>query len=52
LHPLLQAAWVKSGIMQNRAFEKLSDIQKEKVISELHTHWSNPKSEIVKRMNS
>ena len=33
-------------------FEKLSNTQKEKVITELHTRWSNPKSEIVKRMNS
>ena len=33
-------------------FEQLSDEQKEKVIEELHKRWSNPDSEIVKRMNS
>ena len=33
-------------------FEQLSDEQKENVIEELHKRWSNPDSEIVKRMNS
>jgi len=33
-------------------FEQLPDKQKENVIEELHNRWSNPASEIVKRMNS
>ena len=33
-------------------FEQLPDEQKETVIEELHKRWSNPDSEIVKRMNS
>jgi len=33
-------------------FEQLPDKQKENVIEKLHNRWSNPKSEIVKRMNS
>ena len=33
-------------------FEQLPDEQKENVIEELHKRWSNPDSEIVKRMNS
>jgi tRNA1(Val) A37 N6-methylase TrmN6 len=39
-------------VMQNRDFETLNDSQKEQVIAELHKLWSNPNSEIVKRMNS
>jgi len=39
-------------VMQNREFDQLSDDQKEKVIKQLHTKWSDPQSEIVKRMNS
>ncbi|MEA2039946.1 MAG: N-6 DNA methylase [Thermodesulfobacteriota bacterium] len=33
-------------------FEQLPDEQKENVIKELNKRWSNPDSEIVKRMNS
>ena len=33
-------------------FEQLPDKRKEAVIEELHKRWSNPASEIVKRMNS
>ena len=33
-------------------FEQLPDEQKENIIEELHKRWSNPASEIVKRMNS
>jgi len=33
-------------------FEQLPDEQKENVIEKLHKLWSNPDSEIVKRMNS
>jgi type I restriction-modification system DNA methylase subunit len=33
-------------------FEQLPDEQKENIIEELHKRWSNPDSEIVKRMNS
>jgi hypothetical protein len=33
-------------------FEQLPDGQKENVIEELHNRWSNPGSEIVKRMHS
>lgn len=39
-------------VMQGKEFETLNDAQKEKVIAELHTRWSDPDSEIVKRMNS
>ena len=39
-------------VMQNREFRALSDIQKEQVVTELHKHWIDPESEIVKRMNS
>jgi hypothetical protein len=33
-------------------FEQLPDEQKENVMEKLHKRWSNPASEIVKRMNS
>jgi hypothetical protein len=33
-------------------FEQLPDEQKENIIEKLHKRWSNPASEIVKRMNS
>ena len=39
-------------VMQCKEFETLSDIQKEQVVTELHNRWSDPHSEIVKRMNS
>ena len=39
-------------VMQDKEFETLTNTQKKQVISELHTRWSNPSSEIVKRMNS
>jgi len=38
--------------MQNRKFNQLTDKQKEKVIKKLHVKWTDPESEIVKRMNS
>ncbi|MCK4518093.1 hypothetical protein KAT92_04910, partial [Candidatus Babeliales bacterium] len=40
------------AVIQNRDFNQLTDDQKEKVIKQLHTKWTDPKSEIVKRMNS
>ena len=39
-------------VMQGKEFETLNDAQKEQVITELHNRWSDPGSEIVKRMNS
>ena len=39
-------------VMQGKAFEALRDTQKEQVITELHNRWSDPNTEIVKRMNS
>jgi hypothetical protein len=39
-------------IMQDNEFETLNDAQKEQVLTELQTRWSDPNSEIVKRMNS
>lgn len=39
-------------VMQNKTFDQLSNDQKEKVIKQLHTKWTDPKNEIVKRMNS
>jgi len=39
-------------VMQDKEFETLNDTQKEQVITELHTRWSDPDSEFVKRMNS
>jgi hypothetical protein len=39
-------------VMQDREFDQLTDHQKEKVIDDLHARWTNPRSEIVKRMNS
>ncbi len=39
-------------VLSNDDFEQLPDDQKENVIEELHNRWSNPDSEIVKRMNS
>lgn len=39
-------------VMQGKEFETLNDTQKEQVITELHNRWSDPDSEIVKRMNS
>jgi hypothetical protein len=39
-------------VMQNRDFAQLTNNQKEKAIEQLHAKWSDPKSEIVKRMNS
>ncbi|MCD4719441.1 MAG: hypothetical protein K8S13_06225 [Desulfobacula sp.] len=38
--------------IQDKEFETLNDTQKEQVITELHTRWSDPNSEIFKRMNS
>ena len=39
-------------VMQNMRFETLNNTQKEQIVTELHTRWSDPSSEIVKRMNS
>ena len=39
-------------IMQGKEFETLNDSKKERVIAEFHKRWSDPNSEIVKRMNS
>ncbi|MBF0452314.1 MAG: hypothetical protein HQK75_16550 [Candidatus Magnetomorum sp.] len=39
-------------VMQGREFEKLTDDQKKKVIDQLHTRWTDPENEIVKRMKS
>ena len=36
--------------MQGRKFDSLSDAEKEKIIVQLHTTWSNPENEVVKRM--
>jgi len=38
-------------VMQGKEFEFLSNTQKGQVITELHTRWSDPSCEIVKRMN-
>ncbi|MDL1978502.1 MAG: hypothetical protein LWX52_10495 [Deltaproteobacteria bacterium] len=35
-----------------REFNQLTDDQKKKVINQLYARWTDPKSEIVKRMNS
>ena len=40
------------GVLGEDDFEQLPDDQKENVIEKLHKRWSNPDSEIVKRMNS
>lgn len=39
-------------VMPGKSFEALNDTQKQQIITELHTRWSDPNSEIVKRMNS
>jgi len=39
-------------VLGDNDFEQLPDEQKENVIEELHKRWSNPASEIIKRMNS
>ena len=39
-------------VLQDKEFESLNDTQKEQVITELHTRWSDPDRKIVKRMNS
>ena len=39
-------------VMQGREFDQLTDDQKEKIINRLHARWTDPKSQIVKRMNS
>ncbi|WP_435549753.1 Eco57I restriction-modification methylase domain-containing protein [Desulfobacterium sp. N47] len=39
-------------VMQGREFGQLTDDQKEKVINQLHDKWTDPESEIVKRINS
>lgn len=37
-------------VMKGREFEKLSDIEKEQVIEQLHAKWSHSDNEVVKRM--
>ncbi len=39
-------------VMQGREFNQLTDDQKENIINRLHAKWTDPESEIVKRMNS
>jgi len=39
-------------VMQGREFDQSTDDQKEKIIKQLHTRWTDPESEIVKRMDS
>lgn len=39
-------------VMHEKVFEYLDYSQKEKVITTLHKRWSDPNSEIVKRMNN
>ena len=39
-------------VMQDREFDRFADDQKEKVINRLHARWTDPESEIVKRINS
>ncbi|MDR4499644.1 MAG: Eco57I restriction-modification methylase domain-containing protein [Candidatus Scalindua sp.] len=39
-------------VMQDKEFDTLNNSQKEQVIAELHKRWSDPNSEILKRMNS
>lgn len=39
-------------VMQGREFEKLSDAEKEQVIESLHTKWSHPDNEVIKRIKS
>ena len=36
--------------LQGREFDSLEDAEKEKVIEQLHTIWSHPDNEVVKRM--
>lgn len=37
-------------VMQGREFEKLSDTEKEKVIEQLHTKWTDPDNEVRDRI--
>jgi hypothetical protein len=37
-------------VMQGKEFEKLSDVQKESVVNQLHNRWTDPENEVVKRM--
>ena len=37
-------------VMQGREFEKLSDAEKEKVIEQLHTKWTDPDNEVRDRI--
>ena len=37
-------------VMQGREFENLNDTEKKQVIEQLHTKWSHPDNEVVKRM--
>jgi len=39
-------------VMQGRKYVQLTGEQKEKIINQLHARWTDPKSQIVKRMNS
>ena len=39
------------NILQGKEFEKISEDEKENVIEQLHTIWTNPNNEVVKRMS-
>lgn len=39
-----------NNVFQGRAFETLSDAEKEKVIAQLHQKWTDLENEVVKRM--
>jgi hypothetical protein len=36
--------------LQAREFDNLDDIEKRKVIEQLHATWSDPQNEVVQRM--
>lgn len=40
-----------AAAMQDRAWEDLADEQKQEVIDQLHTTWTDPTNEVVKRMS-
>jgi adenine-specific DNA-methyltransferase len=40
-----------AAAMQDRAWEDLADEQKQEVIHQLHTTWTDPTNEVVKRMS-
>jgi hypothetical protein len=38
-------------IMHGREFDNLDDTEKEQVIEQLHSTWTDPNNEVVKRMS-